>query len=195
MFMTSSIVTIPYSRSTKWKNRFAVAWKWILSFGNGDWQLDDYPIRIAKLGPDSPFRSPRSKDHDYRASIINWPVMGTGNTPEEALDDLRVNFESIKETGTRLVRPGAHGKLEFASQAKISAYDELSLDFVQTVLGFESAWISDESTLWDFHTEPTNDSFYAKIREVYGVDVSDVESAKLWAIFERIEHSRATRQD
>ena len=36
----------------------------------------------------------------------------------------------------------------------------------------------------------TNDQLYAKIREVYGVDVSDIESAKLWAIFERIKESQ-----
>lgn len=39
-----------------------------------------------------------------------------------------------------------------------------------------------------------NDLLYAKIREVYGVDVSDIESARLWAIFERIEDSRDSRQ-
>jgi hypothetical protein len=40
----------------------------------------------------------------------------------------------------------------------------------------------------------SNDLFYAKIQEIYGVDVSDVESAKLWTIFERIENSRAADQ-
>ena len=55
------------------------------------------------------------------------------------------------------------------------------------------AWISDESSLWDFHGELTNDHLYAKIKEVYGVDVSDIESARLWMIFRRIEQSRAYR--
>ena len=36
---------------------------------------------------------------------------------------------------------------------------------------------------------------YAKIREVYGIDVSDIESARLWAIFERIENARASGQN
>lgn len=116
--------------------------------------------------------------------------MGSGNSPAEALDDLRINFGSIKANGTVTVRPGARAKLEFASDAKVSAYDELSQDFIQRVLGLEAAWVSDDSSLWDFHTELTNDSFYAKIREEYGVDVSDVESARLWEIFERIESSR-----
>jgi hypothetical protein len=185
--MAFSIVTVPYSRLTKLRNGIAASWKWILSFRRADWQLDDYPIRVAKLERDSPFRSPRFKEHDFRASIINWPVMGSGNSPEEALDDLRVNFESIKSAGTINVRPGARPKIELASQAKISAYDELSQDFVQKVLGLQAAWVSDESSLWDFHTGQTNESFYAKIREIYDVDVSDVESARLWEILERIE--------
>lgn len=106
--------------------------------------------------------------------------MGSGDSPAEALDDLRINFKSIKANGTVTVRPGARTKIELASDARVSAHDELSQDFIQRFLGLEAAWVSDESSLWDFHTEPTNDSFYAKIREEYGVDVSDVESAKLW---------------
>src|SRR3984957_20899158 len=123
--MAASLATIPYSRLTKLRNRFAASWKWILSFRKKDWQLDDYPVCIAKLEANSPFRSPRFSQHDYRASIIGWPVMGSGNSPAEALDDLRINFESMKANATVTVRPGARAKLEFASDAKVSAYDEL----------------------------------------------------------------------
>jgi hypothetical protein len=35
---------------------------------------------------------------------------------------------------------------------------------------------------------------YAKVRAVYGVDVSDVEGARLSAIFERIERVRARQR-
>ena len=90
------------------------------------------------------------------------------------------------------VRPGTRVRIEFASQEKVSSDPALSDDFMKRVLGLEGAWISDEPSLWDFHTEQTNDHLFAKIREVYGIDVSDIESAKLWAIFERIEESRAT---
>lgn len=187
------VATIPYSRLTRLRNGVAAAWKWVWSFRKREWQLSDYPIRIAKLEQDSPFRSPLFKEHDYRASIINWAVMGSGVSHKEALESLRTAFEKLRQTGkqngTALLRPGSRAKLEFASQDKISAHRELSEDFAHQVLGLEWAWISDESSLWDFHTEQTNDLFYAKIREVYGVDVSDIESAKLWPIFERIEKS------
>jgi hypothetical protein len=128
--------------------------------------------------------------HRYRAYIINWNVMGSGETPEQARANLEQNFETIRQDwlreGRRLVRPGKNSPPEFASQEKVAVYEAISDDFIQRVLGLEWAWISDESSLWDFHTEPTNDLLCAKIREIYGVDVSDLESAELWAIFERI---------
>ena len=188
--MAASIATIPYSKLTRLRNQVAASWKWILSFWKKEWRVDDYPICIAKLESDSPFRSPRFSHHDYRASIIGWGVMGSGNTPAEAMGDLRINFESIRAKGTITVRPGSRARVELASDTKISAYDGWSQDFVQRVLGLEAAWVSDESSLCDFHTELTNDAYYARIREIYGVDVSDIESGRLWEIFERIESSR-----
>ncbi|HTJ29438.1 MAG TPA: hypothetical protein VL346_03010 [Acidobacteriaceae bacterium] len=59
-----------------------------------------------------------------------------------------------------------------------------------TLCARANAWISDESSLWDFHTEQTNDLLIAKIRDVYGVDVSDIESARLWEIIEHIKHPK-----
>jgi hypothetical protein len=35
----------------------------------------------------------------------------------------------------------------------------------------------------------------AKIRDIYGVDVSDIESARLWQILERIKHHRASEHN
>jgi hypothetical protein len=122
--------------------------------------------------------------------------MGGGSSPAEALHSLQINFEALQQArkeGTALVRPGSRGKLEFASQVEIEAYAELSEDFTQRILELEWAWISDESSLWDFHGELTNDHLYAKIMEVYGVDVSNIESARLWMIFQRIEQSKAHR--
>ena len=82
--------------------------------------------------------------------------------------------------------------MNFASQDRVKLHAELSLDFTRRVLGLPWAFISDESTLWDFHTENTNDEFVAKIKEVYGVDVSNIESARLCEIFERIAQKQAS---
>ena len=170
------------------------AWKWCLSFRKREWKLNDYPISTTEQDPDPSFSGPRFSQHRYRAYIINWGVTGSGDTPEQARASLERNFETVRENrkleGEALVRPGKAGRLEFASQEKVSTNEALSEDFIQRVLGLEWAWISDESSLWDFHTEQTNDQLYAKIREVYDVDVSDIGSAKLWAILERIEENQ-----
>ncbi|MBZ5549345.1 MAG: hypothetical protein LAO22_15535, partial [Acidobacteriia bacterium] len=75
-------------------------------------------------------------------------------------------------------------------QERVSAHPELAEDFVYRVLELDWAWISDESSLWDFHRDETNDALISRIKEVYGVDVSDIQSARLSEILERI----ATRQ-
>ena len=54
------------------------------------------------------------------------------------------------------------------------------------MLNLDWAWVSDESSLWDFHAADDNQALIAKIQEIYGVGVSDIESAKLCEIFKRI---------
>jgi hypothetical protein len=172
------------------KNRFVAYWKWCLSFRKRDWELKDYPVMIREKKFDPHFKNPRFTQHRYVAHMANMAIMGGGDTAEDALQDLRVRFEAhkvkCKAEGQALMRPGRSVQIEFASQDLISGNHELSDDFIQKVLNLDWAWISDESSLWDFHTDETNELFYSKIVEVYGVDVSDIESAKLWEIFNRI---------
>jgi hypothetical protein len=83
-------------------------------------------------------------------------------------------------------------KIEFASQFEIEKYRELADDFLNKVFGIESAFVTDESSLYDFdfefdekivhHTEEA----LKKIVEIYGVDVSDVENLNLAKILQRI---------
>jgi hypothetical protein len=170
--------------------------KWCLSFRKHDWNLNDYPIGITEQDYESVLSAPRFINHRYRAYIINWNVMGLGETPEQARTKLEENFEKRRQDwlreGGKLVRPGKNSPPEFASQEKVAAYEAISEDFIQRILCLEWAWISDESSLWDFHAEPTNELLWAKIKEIYGVDVADLESAKLWTIFERIERNSKT---
>ncbi len=182
-------------RSVKFRNEMLAAWKWCLSFRKANWELNDYPIALREQEPDPAYSAPRFTQHRYRAYIIRWSVIsGSGDTPQEARAELKQMFERVRQNrakeGKMAVRPGRKVNIEFASQEKVSSDPALSDDFIERILGLEGAWISDESSLWDFHTEQTNDHFFAKIREVYGVDVSDIEGARLWAIFERIEQSR-----
>ena len=76
------------------------------------------------------------------------------------------------------------------SSDRVSADPELRDDFIQRVLGLDWAFVSDESTLWDFHSESSNEALNAKIKETYGVDISDLESGNLADILDRIAARR-----
>jgi len=183
----NSVVTI--------KNKIGAWWKWFLSFFKEEWKLSDYPISVRKLGIDPNYAGTRLKQHRYTAQIVNWWVLsGGGDTRTEAIQELERNFATVKaekaKDRKKLPRPGTHVEIEFASRKRVNAHAELMEDFVRRVLSLDWAWISDESSLWDFHNSDDNKDFVAKIREVYGVDVSDIESAKLWEILNRIAISR-----
>jgi len=79
-------------------------------------------------------------------------------------------------------------KFELAPTTEIDKYESIATDFLEKILDMNrnDCLITDESSLWDFHGEMSNDPFYSKILEVYGVDVSDVERGNLAKIFQRI---------
>jgi hypothetical protein len=168
-------------------------WKWCRSFAKTDWELEDYPVSVRKqkLDPDLPARFTQ---HQYWARVLGWRIEAGGASKAEALSVLGEQFAKRKfswlDEGRTLPRPGVRVPIEFASQERISARAEFAEDFIHRVLGYSSAWISDESSLWDFHFEETNDALLARIKEVYGVDVSDIASARLCEIFERIAEAQ-----
>lgn len=173
-------------------------WKYLLSFFKHDWDLSDYPVSVRKHEIDPNYVGSRLKQHKYSAQIVNWWVVsGNGDTEQEALQDLQKYFSSTKaeraKDGKRLPRPGTHVEIEFATRERVDANPELAEDFVRRVLNLDWAWISDESSLWDFHDSDDNQALIAKINEVYGVDISDIESAKLWQILDRIATSESRR--
>jgi hypothetical protein len=60
---------------------------------------------------------------------------------------------------------------------------------VRCVFEVPWTWISDESSLWDFHIEETNAQLVEKIDRIYGVDASDISNGNLAEDFDRIESS------
>ena len=139
----------------------------------------------------------RLKQDKHTAQIVNWWVIaGGGDTKAEALQELQKSFATVKaekaKEGKKLPRPGTQVEIEFASRERVNAHPELAEDFIRRVLNLDWAWVSDESSLWDFHSADDNQDFIGKIKEVYGVDVSDIESAKLWQILDRIATSRVS---
>ncbi len=121
-------------------------------------------------------------------------MTGTGDTPEQAMRELSNGFGRMKDArqhdGRSMPRPGTNVPIEFAPSDRVHAHPELTDEFIRRVLGLEWAFVSDQSSLWDFHTDDTNDSLNAKIREIYGIDVSDVESGNLAEILQRIATRR-----
>jgi hypothetical protein len=188
---------VQLGRTARVVNQVRAVWKFCLSFRKRSWDFTDYPVsmRVQEQGTarhGSRFALPR-----YVASIVNWHLSGTGDSEAEALRSLQSIFAIAKsereEKGESLPRPGSRVPIEFASQDRVSAHRELAEDFIRRVLELEWAWISDASTLWDFCGEETNDKYYDKIKEVYGVDVSDIQSAKLCEVLERIAAVQATK--
>jgi hypothetical protein len=174
------------------KSYWEIGIKWCLSFFKPEWTLDDYPIELREQD-NSDFLGPeRLRPIRYWAKVLRWGGMqGFGNTTREASDQLREVFSRFQSSGKPLPRPGTFKKieLEFASDVEISQFTSLQDKFVNDVLGIEWALMTDESSLWHFHAEENNDAYYAKIRELYGVDVSDVEGANIAKILAKIASS------
>ncbi len=176
-------------------NHVSAAWKWSLSFLKRDWKLSDYPIAVREHQIDPAYAGTRLKQHRYSAATVNWWVMsGGGDTKRQALEELEKHFAAQKiersKAGKPLPRPGTPVQIEFASQQRVNAHPELTEDFIRRVLNVEEAWISDDSSLWDFHFSEDNRALITKVKEVYEVDVSDIESANLSEILERIASNR-----
>jgi len=100
-------------------------------------------------------------------------------------------------TKKRVLRRGPFkGKtIEMASTAGIEMYDDVAEEFMSHIFGFEPGeyLITDESSLHDFIGVDDLElaAIHSKIREVYAVDVSDLESGNLLEICARLRQQRA----
>jgi hypothetical protein len=168
------------------------AWALVASVFKHEWTLDDYPTRVWFRPITEPSHKSRLKPLPWTADVINWPGMSSSaNSRQEAVAELRKKFDRFKTTKPSLPRPGTKVPIEFAASERVSKHSELTKDFTKRILGVDWAWISDESSLWDFHEDETNESLTDKIRHIYGVDVSDISSGNLANIFDRILEHRA----
>jgi len=167
-------------------------WKLLLSVRRRDWGLDDYPLRVIDRGPVEPVG--RFKPSRWTVQIINWLHMrGDGDTLDAAFEELRKQLRRHREEQGSLPRPGTGRELElkFATSEQVEAHYEIIADIVRRVIGMDpgDCFVSDESTLWNFHDREDNAEYHKKIAEFYGVDVSDIEPPTLVEIARRIrEH-------
>lgn len=167
-------------------------WKRALSYGKREWTIEDYPIRV-RVQKDVP------EDSRYWARILGWNIDGVGRTRADALAELRKWYDTrcaaLLSEGKPMPRPGTDVPIAFASQARVGRDPDLLNDFIHRVLDLEWAFVSDESSLWDFQGEASNDALQQRICEVYGVDVSDIASGNIAEILERIAQVRISRLD
>ncbi len=96
---------------------------------------------------------------------------------------------------SRKSRPDKHEphvvrSIVITPQTRIGLYEDVAKDFIEEIVGFDYArvFISDRSSIWDFSDlrDEGEDSVFRRIKERYGVDVSDIEDGILVRIFERI---------
>jgi hypothetical protein len=156
--------------------------------------MRDYPLRWREFD-NSDYEGPEQlRPVDFSLQILGWAVMqGHGATREEAAAKLEENLAYYVAAGNQLPRPGTYKPIEFASTQKIGRFAEIEADFLRNILDLEWAFLSDESSLWDFSQGDALDELYRRIEERYGVDVSDVEGGNLAKIFERIETAQKKR--
>jgi hypothetical protein len=160
---------------------------WAASFLKRRWEFNDYPLECVDQGERDPKLPERFQHSRWRADLVNWfAVSGVGESREEAIADAKRKFTAHQASGEKMWRPGTSPEIVFADNQAVAEHAALRDHFIQNVLGLDWAWVSDESSLWDFHEKADNSDLYLKIGEVYGVDVSHVEGAKLVAIFAEI---------
>jgi hypothetical protein len=86
-------------------------------------------------------------------------------------------------------------RIELASTVGIELFDKLAQRFMLRIFEMEASdyLITDESTLHDFIGVADLElaDIYQKVLEVYGIDVSDVQSGQLLEIFVRIHERNA----
>lgn len=178
------------SRIAACKRQFRMKARYCLSFLKRNWQLRDYPVTLREFAAGGADPGPGWHCPRCEAYIQGWHLSGTGDTPEEARAKLAAAFARAKaehaQRGEPLPRPGALVPFDFASTSRIDAHGALTQDFISRVLGLEWAWVSDLSGLGEFSIGHSPDIYLDRIREVYGVDCSDLASSPLVDILDRI---------
>lgn len=164
--------------------------KYLLSYTRRRWSVTDYPLRWTSQEPPTADAGDRSEWPAWSVQIIGWWAMiGTGATKQDALAKLQERLDAYAQTHAALPRPGTRVPLEFASTSNIEHYEPIARDFLQRVLhlNYDQCFISDQSSLIDFMG---GEDYVETTRQIYGVDISDIEDGNLVAIFRRLDQQQ-----
>lgn len=162
--------------------------KFVLSFLKRTWELADYPVVIREQDPQT--NSPLGLLPRFVATIWRWPgPTGVGDTEGEAIACLRTVLDTIRQDRA-LPRPGTRVPIQFGSTTLVDDYRDIEEVFIKSILDVDWALITDNSSLYDFSLDNSIDGYLKKIKETYGVDVSEVKSGNLGEIFQLIAERR-----
>lgn len=171
--------------------------KYLASFLKKDWELTDYPIQVREFDT-TPLPIDFSKSHPmqpvrWMVRIPNWLRMtGSGQTKEETWANLQSKFEEYKGEGLQLPRPGTKVPLQIAPYEKVERMGATAEAFFRQVLNmdYSNIMITDSSSLWHFPMED-EELVLAKIRDIFGIEISVSDDGNLAQIFEAIESKQA----
>jgi hypothetical protein len=175
-------------RAGRIRNHAQMLWKRCLSYRKREWVLSDYPVLVHE-------QTGVPANSRYFARILGWNIDGLGATREDALRQMEHWYETrkdaLKSEGKPVPRPGTPVPIRFASQERVIAQSELVKDFIRRVLGLEWAFLTDESSLYHFYFDGHIDPLLDRVKELYGVDVSDIVDGNIAEILERISAQRS----
>ncbi|HZI79144.1 MAG TPA: hypothetical protein VFD69_06505 [Vicinamibacterales bacterium] len=79
-----------------------------------------------------------------------------------------------------------------APRSRVDEHSEVIAEFMRRVLDLDARqyFLSDDSTVLDFVQGDEPSRFTERTRQVYGVDVADIDPPNLWEIARRIEERR-----
>jgi len=180
----------PESAGQRLGLRWRIARCWVASFFKANWHFEDFPLHVREQDLSTYAGPERMRPCGWQAQFPRWVgLQGHGNTREEAAANLHSNFDAYVASGKKPPRPGTYKELEFeiGSRERISRFPELEDEFIRDILELPWAFLSDQSTLWEIHSQEDNEPLYAKITAKYGVDASDVADANIAAILAKID--------
>lgn len=163
-----------------------VTYKYLLSFRKAEWSLDDYPVRLRQ----QPTSAETPAVRPWCAQIVNWWLLGFGDTPEDALEDLREHLDAKRARGS-LPRPGTKPPIELALADELRRHGEFAYEFVERVVGIRPSFMSDQTSLADFCTSEEAPGVHRKTALLYGIDTRAMIDEPLWKVLDLVQEPTA----
>ncbi|MGB8910393.1 MAG: hypothetical protein WCC84_16745 [Candidatus Cybelea sp.] len=123
-----------------------------------------------------------------------WAAEPLRTEARSMADDLYGVYDPRALIRNLVAKTGKH-RIEFASNDEVAKYGDVSSDFFRIIGLGHAVFISDTSTLrdWCEASGLSLEHANARIHEVYGVDVSDLDGGRLIDVFERIHQGNYYR--